>query len=284
MNNNEIKNNYISFYTPINVYIPFDNLEKLKLRKNHQVYAGELLGTMNGNTNIYSSVSGIIKGTANIQANNTMVNCLVVENDYKDKRIKISGGKRVFDNYKRKDANDILDLYNLSRKYNTKKNLIVDFLCTSNNLNNRVISIHHAFEILETIDAISTIYNLDNAYIVVNDNTLLNTLKRYSRMYPKIKFIKKINKNEDSVYYNAYEILKIYNVLKFNKKLNEKYITLVYNKKTIIIKSKLNMLVSELLKSFKIEYKKIDVINNENILINNYNGIISENIESIIVT
>lgn len=273
----------VAFNTPSYIYIPYDNVEKLTLRKNNVVYYGELLGKMNSETNIYSSVSGIIKGTSKVQVYNRIVDTLVIENDYKDKPFKLKVGKEKFDIYKRKESNELLNTFNIIGKYNGKKNLMIDLLVDSNHLENKYISYEYHYELLETIDALLTIYNLNKAYIAINDGISEEVIKRYSGIYPNIKFVNRVKNNESSVNYTGYEILKIYNALKFNKNLCEKLITILNGKKATIVKTKINVLVNELLESLNIKNGSVNIITYDNEKISNYKGIITENIKTIVI-
>lgn len=277
------KNNYNSFLMPEMIYLPFDSPEKLTLRKNGYVYKGELLGKKTGDENIYSSVSGKIRGTVRITSNDKEETCLAIENDYKDKSLKLIGGKRKIE-YKRKDANEILDRFNLSRKYNGKKYLVIDFLISSNDVENRYLSEKYSFEILECIDLILSIFNLEKAFLVINDKYTEMYLKRYSRMYPNIDYLRKLDVTESCVCYSANEILEIYYAFKYDKSLSEKFITIVNGKSVMIIKTKVNILTSELLSRFNLNFTNVKALNCNRKIIDNYkNSLITKNIKSIIL-
>ncbi len=279
-----MKNDYVSFYTPTNVYIPFENSDKLNLRKNKIVYCGEKLGCMNDGFHIYSSVSGIVKGASKINILNNMCDSLVIENDYKDKRFKLNGGKERIDLYKRKETNELLELYNLSRKFNGKKYLVVDLLVSKNDLENKYILREKVYEILETIDALITIFSLETAFIAVNNKECQEYLEMYCGIYPNISFSSKVMRNDKIVNYNGNDILNLYYVLKYNKKLCEKFITVVSDKKQIkVVKIKLNIMIKELMDFLSLKYNKITIITHDNLKITNYNGIITDKIKTIIV-
>lgn len=276
--------NYLTFYTPSNIYIPYDSIEKLNLRKSNIVYYGEILGKLNTEVNIFSTASGLIRGTSKVESDNKMINALVIENDYKDKPFKIVGGKERFDIYKRKEANEILDNFNIPGKYNGKKYLMIDLLIKNNHLENRILSLEYHYELLETIDALMTIYSLDKAYIAINDNISEEVFNRYFGIYPNIKFINRVKKNDLCVNYTGYEVLRIYNALKFNKFLSEKFVTIFNNKEIRVIKTKNYILVSEILNNLNIKSENVSVITYNDEKISNYKGIINENIKSIIIS
>ena len=276
------KERYGVFNTPSYVYLTYDSIDKLTLRKSGAVYALEHLGLMSNNYNIYSPVSGKIIGTKKVRKCNNVVNTLVVENDYKDKCHKIKTGKYLYDYYKRKEANELFDTFNIGGKFNGKKFIMIDLTIKNSNLENKYIVNKYNYEILETIDAIQKIFSIDTAYIAVNNAIIQNLLEEYSGIYPNIKFVSKVITNEYSVFYNGYDILRIYNVLKFNRYCNIKYITVVSKKGVFVVKTKPNILVNELMMFLNLE-GSITAITYSNEKIGNYDGIISTDIKTIVI-
>jgi len=276
------KERYGVFNTPSYVYLTYDSIDKLTLRKSGAVYALEHLGLMSNNYNIYSPVSGKIIGTKKVRKCNNVVNTLVVENDYKDKCHKIKTGKYLYDYYKRKEANELFDTFNIGGKFNGKKFIMIDLTIKNSNLENKYIVNKYNYEILETIDAIQKIFSIDTAYIAVNNSIIQNLLEEYSGIYPNIKFVSKVITNEYSVFYNGYDILRIYNVLKFNRYCNIKYITVVSKKGVFVVKTKPNILVNELMMFLNLE-GSITAITYSNEKIDNYDGIISIDIKTIVI-
>lgn len=278
------KERYVEFNIPSYVYLAYDSIEKLTLRKSGAVYALEHLGLMSNNYNIYSPVSGKILGTKKMKVLNNEFNTLVVENDYKDKCAKIKTGQYTYDYYKRKEANEIFDTFNINGKFNGKKFLMIDLTVKNNYLENKYIVSKYNYEILETIGAILKIFNINVAYIAVNNQVIQNMLENYSGIYPNIKFVSRVITNEYSVLYNGYDIIKIYNALKFNRYYNMKYITVVNKKETIVIKTKVNVLASELMRFLKLDNSNVTVVTYSNEKINNYDGIVSSDIKAIVVS
>ena len=271
------------FNTPTYIYVPYDSVEKLTLRKTGTVYINEYLGVMGASKKIYSSVSGRIMGTKKVNVNGSLVNALVIENDYKDKYLKIKVGKENFDNYKRKDANEIFDLFNIDGKFNGKKFLMVDLTIKNNNLENKYLVNKYNYEILETIDAILKIFSIDRAYIAVNNSTIEELLGEYSGIYPNIKFVNSPITNEYSVLYNGYDILKIYNALKFNRFYSTKYLTVINGKNVYVIKARLGVDIKEILLFLNINANSIEALTYTNEKISNYDGVLSSNIKSIAI-
>ena len=272
------------FNTPAYVYVPYDSVDKLTLRKTGTVYMNEYIGYMGASKRVYSPVSGRIIGTKKINADGSLVNALVIENDYKDKYLKIKAGKENFDYFKRKDANEVFDVFNIDGKYNGKKFLMVDLSIKHNNLENKYLVNKYNYEILETIDAILKIFSIDIAYIAVNNSTIEELLSEYSGIYPNIKFVSNVITNEYSVLYNGYDILKIYNALKFNRFYSTKYVTIVNKRNVCVMKTRLGVDVKELLLCLNMNANNIEVITYSNNKVSNYDGILTPNIKTIVVS
>lgn len=277
------KEKFAIFNTPTYVYEPFDSVDKLNLRKTGTVYMNEYIGLMGANKKIYSPVSGRIIGTKKMNVNGSLVNTLVIENDYKDKYLKIKAGKECYDDYKRKDANAIFDLFNIDGKFNGKKFLMIDLTIKNNNLENKYFINKYNYEILETIDAILKIFSIDTAYIAVNNSTIEELLGEYCGIYPNIKFVSRVITNDYSVLYNGYDILKIYNALKFNRFYSTKYLTLVNGKNIFVVKSRLGVDIKEILMLLGINASSVEAITYSNDKISNYDGILSSIIKTIVV-
>lgn len=271
------------FNTPTYVYKQYDSVDKLNLRKTGTVYMNEYIGLMGANKRIYSPVSGKIIGTKKVNVDGSLVNALVINNDYKDKCLKIKVGKEIFDNYKRKDANAIFDLFNIDGKFNGKKFLMVDLTIKHNNLENKYLVNRYNYEILETIDAILKIFSIDNAYIAVNNSTIEELLSEYSGIYPNIKYVNSPITNEYSVLYNGYDILKIYNALKFNGFYSTKYLTIINGKNTYVVKTRLGVDIKEILMFLNINANSIEALTYTNNKLSNYDGILTSNIKTITV-
>ena len=76
---------YLTYYSPEYIYIPYDKQETLRLREDKVVLNNMLLGTLDNGSSIYSPVSGIILGTKKSNYIDGERNSLVIENDFIDK-------------------------------------------------------------------------------------------------------------------------------------------------------------------------------------------------------
>ena len=132
-----------------------------------------------------SSVSGTIVGIEKKYiANGKLVDCLVIENDFKEKYRNKLGKKNDITKYSKESfiymlqTNGITGMsgsdYPTFLKYDTKEDvnyLIINGLeCDIYSSADNAIMYNHPEEILETIDAIMEIMNIKKAYLAINEN------------------------------------------------------------------------------------------------------------------
>ena len=253
------------------IYIPvessFGYTYQLKVKVGDYVYIDDVLG-VNKATDfaLKSSVSGTIVGMEKKYiSNGKLVNCLVIENDFKEKYRNKPGKKKDITKYSKEafvyalkeggitgmggsDFPTFLK-YDPNKKYDY---LIVngvesDILTCADS----AVMYNHPQEILECIDAITEIMGIDKAYIAVNENNtpVIKKLIKYINTYPNIKIWstidaypsgwekhlvntitgKKYEKfpNEVGVIINNVStIYSIYELLKFGHSLTEKIVTI----------------------------------------------------------
>ena len=60
---------YLTYVTPKFVFVPFDDMTKLRIKRNKIVFNNMFLGVFNNNDNIYSPVSGNIIGIKEMNTN-----------------------------------------------------------------------------------------------------------------------------------------------------------------------------------------------------------------------
>lgn len=191
------------------IYIPLESklgyIYKPQVKVGDYVCIDDTLG-INITTDfvIKSSVSGTVVGIEKKYiSNGKQVDCLVIENDFKEKYRDKSGKKKDITKYSRESF-----IYTLQNggvtgmggsdyptfiKYDTKeelKYLIVNGVeCEIASSADSAIMYHHPQEILECIDAIMEIMNIPKAYIAVNENNthVIKKLLKYINTYPNIK-------------------------------------------------------------------------------------------------
>ena len=213
-----------------------------------------------------SSVSGTIVGIEKKYiANGKLVDCLVIENDFKEKYRNKLGKKNDITKYSKESfiymlqTNGITGMsgsdYPTFLKYDTKEDinyLIINGLeCDIYSSADNAIMYNHPEEILETIDAIMEIMNIKKAYLAINENNqiIIKTFLKFINTYPNIKIypildgypngwerflIQEIlgltyDKKTSEVGVitdNVSTIYSIYEVLKYNRPQTEKIVTI----------------------------------------------------------
>jgi len=263
------------------IYIPLvcangENVLSL-VRKDDYIFKGSVVGKIKGNGfPIFSSVSGKIIGIEQkMILNSTKVECIVIENDYKQKRESGVG------NLGQINKNDFLEILNnfgvfefdndylpVSLKYNSRK---INYLIIDSTSNNIIIE-QYCEEILEILDMITEINDIYETIIMIDkrDKYLLRLINNYIGTYLKIKVkvvSKKIDYNikYDTIVHNISTVYAIYEALKLNKPVIEKYIAISYNNITNNILVKFGMPLKDIFDKLDINYNYV-IINNEFIL------------------
>ncbi len=241
------------FLNPDYIYIPIFDKDNILVEVGSKIHKEEPI-IKRPNEIIYSSISGVLIGTTeSMYLNNEQVNCLVIENDFKERVYNKKGAVKYISEYNEKE------LLTMIKKYGVIENelkcgyktLVVNGIdkdpyekTFSFLLNN------HCTKILEAIDAISNIFELDTTILAVNnhDNNNIITLTNHIGTYPNIKLkllsdaypsgfkelvikstLNKKQINEGYIYMTVEDIYNIYNVLKRRKPITEKLLTLSGN-------------------------------------------------------
>ena len=251
------------------IYIPLIDSMGYKYIKtvspNDYVYIGQIVAKSNIDMPpLLSSVSGTVVGFENkYNSSGNLVECIVIENDFKEKYQTKTGKKQNITKYSKeefiyilKECSIIKDKIPAYIKYDTNNqvkylliNGIEDEIYSSSILS---IMYHYSEEILEAIDAIMEIMHISKSYIFITENneTIINKFLKYINTYPNIKIypiinaypignekylinsITNLNKEitkENLIIENIDTIYAIYEALKYHKPLIEKFITISGN-------------------------------------------------------
>lgn len=251
--NTSLNDEVEDFLNPDYIYIPFYNKDNILVEVGSKILKEEPI-IKRTNETIYSSISGTLIGTTDsMYLDNEQINCLVIENDYKERVYNKKGAVKYISEYSEKELLSLLKKYGINERKLREgyKTIVVNGIdkdpyekTYSYLLNN------HATKILETIDAISTIFNLELTILAINnhDNTNIINLTNHIGTYPNIKLkllsdsypsgfeelviknsLTKKQTNEGYIYITVEDIYNIYNVLKRRKPITEKLITLSGN-------------------------------------------------------
>ncbi len=191
------------------IYIPLES--RLGYKYNPIVNAGDYvcIGTIIGKNitsdmPLLSTVSGTVVGFAEKYiSNGKLVNCVVIENDFKEKYLDKVGKKKDITKYSKEEFLYLLTHYGITGmggsdfpsyiKYDTKKEikyLIVNGSeCEIYPSADSALMYNNPEEILEGIDAIMEIMHIEKCYIAIKETNhqVIKKLLKYINTYPNIK-------------------------------------------------------------------------------------------------
>jgi len=213
-----------------------------------------------------SSVSGTVVGIQKKYiSNGKLVDCLVIENDFKEKYRNKLGKKKDITKYSKESFIYMLQnagitgmgggdyptfmKYDIDNKINC---LIVNGVeCEIAASSDNAVMYNYPEEILECIDAIMEIMDIDKAYIAVNENNsiIIKKLLKYINTYPNIKIYPVVDAYPSGweralvsevtglrydktpsevgvISNNVGTVYSIYQILKYNKPITEKIVTI----------------------------------------------------------
>ena len=277
---------YITYLSPNFIYIPFDNIELLRIKKSKHVYHNMSLGTNSNGKHIFSPVSGNVIGLKEMLYNDGKKQSLVVENDFIDKKEKLNPLKKV-SKLKKSEIIDLLNKYGIESNINSKTTLIVNSLYDKKyDLKDMVINYESYEEILEAIDEFMSAFNIKNCYICIDKNDLysISAYEKYINAFLNICLVhsNKKFKNDKCVFYNIEDILAIHKAICLDYMYDNTIIT-INNGEPTIVKVKLYTSLYEVLKALKIAFtNKIIYVNNKQID-NVYDFVIDSSVRSVIV-
>lgn len=293
INSSTVSNDIEKYIKPEIVYIPLENKMgvkyKLLVKEKDYVYKGQVVA-INEKINfpIHSSVSGyVIKTSKHIISSGNKINCLVIENDFKEKyeKSRIIGKKT--DTLTREDFIELLRVNGITGlggsdfptflKYNNENigYLLINAVeCEPYICCDKAIIYNYADAILEAVDNILEIMKIPTAIIVIKGTSVkeVETFNKYIGTYPNIKLClvedaypngweRLVVKNALGIEYDKYPIEKgivvsnvstiyaIYEMLKYNRPLTERVITITGPgiKKKTNVKVKIGALASEII-------------------------------------
>ena len=277
---------YITYLSPEFIYVPFDNIELLHIKKSKLVYNNTFLGTTNDGSKIFSPVSGKVIGAKEMVYKRGKCKSLVIENDFIDKKEKLNPTRNL-SKTKKSDIVESLKKYGLDNKINSKTTLVVNSLYDKNyDLKDMVINYECYEEILEAIDEFMSAFGMKNCYICVDRNDLysIEAYNKYINAFLNICMVHSNKKFKDStcVFYSVEEILAIHKAISLDYMYDNTILT-INNGKPTIVKVKLYTSLVELLEALKIPYKAKKIYIDNNIIDNPSDFIIDSSVRSVIV-
>ena len=253
------------------IYIPLVTKNGYKYSKTISigtyVYIGSIIGINKElNLPLLSSVSGTVVGfEKKYISNGSLTECIVIENDFKEKYQDKIGKKQNITKYNHEDFVALLQKCAITGmsgsdfptyiKYNTTnkiKYLIINGVeCEIYSSSDNAIMYQKPEEILECIDAIMEIMHIEKSYIAIKENNecIIKRFLKYINTYPNIKIYPVIDAypigyerllikevlgltydkhpiTNGIITENISTIYAIYEALKYHKPLTERIVTI----------------------------------------------------------
>ena len=267
----KVKKEMLEFIKPQKIYIPLENKSGIKYKKlvnvGDYVFKGQVVA-MNESIDfpIHSSVSGyVVENESNELNTGKKVECIAIENDFKEKYQEKLGSIKEISNYSKEEFIELLKTPEITGlggsdfptflKYNTESKinylLVNGVECEPYISCDKVVMSKYMEKILEAVDAILEIMKIKKAYIVVKSSNIESqkVINKYINTYPNIKLAlmpdmypagwernivevvlhKKYDKypvEVGAIVSNVSTIYAIYEMLKYNTPLTERIITI----------------------------------------------------------
>lgn len=267
----KVKKEMLEFIKPQKIYIPLENKSGIKYKKlvnvGDYVFKGQVVA-MNESIDfpIHSSVSGyVVENESNELNTGKKVECIAIENDFKEKYQEKLGSIKEISNYSKEEFIELLKTSEITGlggsdfptflKYNTDSKinylLVNGVECEPYISCDKVVMSKYMEKILEAVDAILEIMKIKKAYIVVKSSNIESQkiINKYINTYPNIKLAlmpdmypagwernivevvlhKKYDKypvEVGAIVSNVSTIYAIYEMLKYNTPLTERIITI----------------------------------------------------------
>lgn len=267
----KVKKEMLEFIKPQKIYIPLENKSGIKYKKlvnvGDYVFKGQVVA-MNESIDfpIHSSVSGyVVENESNELNTGKKVECIAIENDFKEKYQEKLGSIKEISNYSKEEFIELLKTSGITGlggsdfptflKYNTDSKinylLVNGVECEPYISCDKVVMSKYMEKILEAVDAILEIMKIKKAYIVVKSSNIESqkVINKYINTYPNIKLAlmpdmypagwernivevvlhKKYDKypvEVGAIVSNVSTIYAIYEMLKYNTPLTERIITI----------------------------------------------------------
>ena len=272
-----------TFLNPKYVFIPVKskNIKEILVKDNSYVYKFDKI--IEGDKDIYSSISGRVLGIKNMYYKNGVYPSLVIENDFTESvRKRVSAVKNI-KNYNTEEAYDLLLKFGIDlNKIKTNNILVVNTIDLEQNIDINKYVIEDKIEKLYiTISKIISMLKFKQAYVLVksNEEDLLKKCTREARYYHNIR-VKTIRKSypvysdkiikkeldENNVTIVSMDLInKIYHILKRRTPIVEVYFSILGDsvsvKKTYYVK-KYSLLSELFLKHADFTTKNVEVFIN----------------------
>lgn len=285
----------VEYLNPDFICVPVLQGSNINVNQDEYVLKGQVLSE-----GVYSPVSGNVIGVKKmIDCHNDVLECIVIDNDFKEKRFKKLGTKKHIANLSADKASMNLSESGIEIDFNNISTLVVNAVESEPHMmTEHLVLYEHVYEVLETIDALSEIYNINTVILAVSESAheLVNRVMDHLGMFPKIYLklipdvypihhdkllLNHLRIKEDVSVIKASTAYVIYNSLKKGSKPDTKVITICGNalEESKVVEVKLGTEVKKLID------EKMKVIDNNYLCL--VNGLLSRklvDINNLIVT
>ncbi len=244
--NFEVSKNVYNYLNPDFIYIPYYKNYNIDVKNNEETLKDSIILNKDEEY-IYCPVSGLVLGMTQMIVQDKKMSVIVIENDFKEKVKKIKPVKKYLNDYSKKELIELIKLFNV---YNDNINghvMVVNGLDFEVYEKNRSTIIRkYPNEILETVDALSSILECQKCFFAIknNDSDNVENLIHHIGTYPNIDLrmlpdvyplghkdillddLVSSEDLEDIIYFTIEDIFNIYNVLKRRRPITEKFITI----------------------------------------------------------
>lgn len=277
---------YITYLSPEFIYVPYDKMELLRIKKSKHVFHNMSLGTKSDGKPIFSPVSGNVIGVKEMLYKNGRQQSLVIENDFIDKKEKLNPLRNV-SKLKKSEIVESLTKYGLESNINSKTTLVVNSLYNKKyDLKDMVINYESYEEILEAIDEFMSVFNMKNCYICVDKNDLysISSYEKYINAFLNICMVHSNKKFKDNkcVFYSVEDILAIHKAICLDYMYDNTIVT-INNGEPTIVKVKLYTSLYELLKALRIAFNNKLIYVDNSLIENVRDFVIDSKVRSIVI-
>jgi electron transport complex protein RnfC len=202
-----LKNDLVECKRPEVVYIPLVNHSKMDceclVKVGDKVLKGSAIGKRNDNIElpIHSSVSGkVIAIEEKLYLNGEKIKCVVIENDFREKQVDLTGAKSNITTYSKNEFIGLLkncgvvgmggsDFPTYIKYQGNLHTIIVNAVeCEPYITADQMLVRLHADEILEAMDAVMEINKIEKGVIAIKETNaeMKSKFEKYLGTYPKI--------------------------------------------------------------------------------------------------
>ena len=167
----QVDDKVLNYYDPDYVFIPF-NIKNLSKKQDEDILINEQI--MKNNDLVCSSVSGKIIGIKKCLVKNKNTSCLVIQNNFKEKKVKNINRFHKYNidnilNAIEKFGND--KLLEKLKKSNKFSNIIINTINDEPYCHNNIVNFKDNIkDILELIDLLAFIYKNNTCNLIIKEN------------------------------------------------------------------------------------------------------------------